>query len=238
MIFDIDGVLIDVSESYDLAVKRTVEHFLQKYGVEQSVSLPSIRELRQKGVFPDDYQLSETLIMGLKEKSIDRLIKNMPSGADIEHMRGRFELSVPSSEIKNLFDSIYFGNNKGKKDGLWKREKALVSSDLLKKVSRNQNLGVITGRSRRELRLAEKILSFEFESSVTRENFVKPDPKAIRTLTEDEDGVYLGDSLVDKKLVENYNQKYNADFNFIWIGQEVEDVEKAVKKILKKKDKK
>ncbi len=239
VIFDIDGVLIDVSDSYDVAVKRTVEHFLRNRKIDKEISLLSIRKMRKKGIFPDDYKLSEALIIGLKERQFDFLIEDLPKGFDIEYMREHYESerSVSSNEVKELFDRMYFGDDTRDK-GLWKKEKALVCPRSLEKLSKNYRLGVITGRSRRELKLAEKILSFEFESSVTRENFVKPDPEAIRTLTDDEDSVYLGDSLVDKKLVENYNERYDEDFEFIWIGQEVEDVEKAVKKILKKKDKK
>ena len=51
IIFDVDGVLIDVSESYDLATKFTVEYFLKELGREKVIDVEIIRKLRRKGEF-------------------------------------------------------------------------------------------------------------------------------------------------------------------------------------------
>lgn len=56
IIFDIDGVLIDVSQSYRLAIKKTAEFFLGKI-----LSMNEVEEIKNKGV-NDDYDAAELLI--------------------------------------------------------------------------------------------------------------------------------------------------------------------------------
>ncbi|PTD94774.1 hypothetical protein C9439_00765, partial [archaeon SCG-AAA382B04] len=62
IVFDIDGVLIDVSPSFDRAVKATVEKLLRKYGKQTKIKKKTIRKLRRKGAFGDDFKLTEALI--------------------------------------------------------------------------------------------------------------------------------------------------------------------------------
>lgn len=70
--FDIDGVLIDVSSSYRVAIQKTVEFFTQK-----SVTPEDIQRLKEKGSLNNDWDLSEALIKERgksipKEKIIDK----------------------------------------------------------------------------------------------------------------------------------------------------------------------
>lgn len=48
IVFDIDGVLIDVSGSYDLAVLETATMFLEKFGIGYDLSLQLIRILGER----------------------------------------------------------------------------------------------------------------------------------------------------------------------------------------------
>ena len=67
--FDMDGVLIDTSESYDQAVKATVEKISQK-----SISNDSIFSLRNSGGFNNDWVLSQALLKQLgQEESIEKV---------------------------------------------------------------------------------------------------------------------------------------------------------------------
>lgn len=63
LIFDIDGVLADVSKSYRLAVKLTSEYF-----TESNVLLKKIQYYKNKGGFNNDWELTEKIIKskGLK----------------------------------------------------------------------------------------------------------------------------------------------------------------------------
>ena len=57
LIFDMDGVLVDVTESYRETIARTVEHFTGK-----SVSAASIQDVKNQGGFNDDWELSHHMI--------------------------------------------------------------------------------------------------------------------------------------------------------------------------------
>ncbi|MFA6269424.1 MAG: TIGR01548 family HAD-type hydrolase [archaeon] len=57
LIFDIDGVLVDVSNSYRQAIAQTTEYFTQ-----QKVLSCEIQELKQQTGFNNDWDLTEALI--------------------------------------------------------------------------------------------------------------------------------------------------------------------------------
>src|SRR3989338_1635385 len=57
LIFDIDGVLVDVTHSYREATKQTAEFFTKK-----EVTLQEIQEYKNKGGFINDWNLTEAII--------------------------------------------------------------------------------------------------------------------------------------------------------------------------------
>jgi histidinol-phosphate aminotransferase len=57
LLFDVDGVLVDVSGSYRLAIKNTAQHFLG-----QEVSLSEIQECKNGGGLSNDWDLTAALI--------------------------------------------------------------------------------------------------------------------------------------------------------------------------------
>ncbi len=57
IVFDMDGVLVDVTESYRETIVRTVEHFA---GV--TVTRPQIQDYKNQGGFNDDWKLSHHVI--------------------------------------------------------------------------------------------------------------------------------------------------------------------------------
>ncbi|MBO8173797.1 MAG: hydrolase [Thermococcus sp.] len=236
LIFDVDGVLIDVSKSYDLATKLTVEYFLKKLNKDVEINLNIIRKLRQKGAFGDDFKVSEALIIGALTEDIQQFVEDFPSGKGIEWVRSRFGIAVNPKSIEKVFNTFYLGEYYKDRifefDGLWKKEKSIVKRELLEKANERFKLGVVTGRSSLELELAEKILGFHFENAVTRELYVKPDPKALWHLTKGEEGIYIGDTINDSLLVENYKKAYGKDFGFLMVGRDVKDVNEAIEKLL------
>lgn len=58
--FDMDGVLIDTSKSYDACIIKTVEYFTKSV-----ITVTNIIELREKGGFNNDWDLSQGLIKQL-----------------------------------------------------------------------------------------------------------------------------------------------------------------------------
>ncbi|NJE08652.1 hydrolase [Thermococcus sp. M39] len=236
LIFDIDGVLIDVSESYDLATKLTVEYFLKKLGKSIEVELDLIRDLRRKGAFGDDFKVSEALIIGALTGDLRNFVQDFPAGEGIGWVRKQFGIVIDPKSIERIFNTFYLGEYYKERafdfEGLWKKEKPIVKRELLEKANERFKLGVVTGRSALELELAEKILGFHFENAVTRELYVKPDPKALWHLTKGEEGIYIGDTINDGLLVENYKKAYGKDFGFLMVGGDVKDVNEAIEKLL------
>lgn len=55
--FDMDGVLVNVSSSYRLAIKKTAEFYLKK-----TVTLEEIEEYKNKGGFNNDWDLTDAIL--------------------------------------------------------------------------------------------------------------------------------------------------------------------------------
>ena len=66
LIFDIDGVLVDVSKSYRVAIKQTVECFTGK-----EITLGEIQALKNKGGYNNDWDAAEKFIVE-RGKNIDK----------------------------------------------------------------------------------------------------------------------------------------------------------------------
>ena len=57
LVFDMDGVLVDVTESYRETIQRTVEHFTGR-----RISRAEIQDWKNRGGWNDDWALSHRLI--------------------------------------------------------------------------------------------------------------------------------------------------------------------------------
>ncbi|MGI8989658.1 MAG: HAD-IA family hydrolase [Bryobacteraceae bacterium] len=60
LVFDMDGVLVDVTESYRETIQRTVEHFTGR-----RIARDLIQDYKNRGGFNDDWKLSHQLIQDL-----------------------------------------------------------------------------------------------------------------------------------------------------------------------------
>ena len=80
-LFDMDGVLVDVSKSYLVAIQRTVEFYLSV-----SINQDEIQEYRNRGGLNNDWDLTECI---LKEKGKD----------------------VAKQNIIDVFQDFYLGEN-------------------------------------------------------------------------------------------------------------------------------
>lgn len=235
MVFDVDGTLIDVSESYDMAVKLTVEYFLRLFGVERKISPEWVRLLRAKGSFGDDFKVSEALILFALSGDVESLVNEFPLREGIGWVRKRFGFRIFRENIKRVFNTFYLGKEYPRRlfdfPGLWQGERPLIEPELLKELVKKFKLGVVTGRSELEMGLAEKILGFHFENAITGEFGLKPDPSLLWRLVRGEPGVYIGDTLNDQVFVENYRRKY-GEFGFVMVGRDVENVSVFVGNLL------
>ena len=81
LVFDMDGVLVDVTESYREAIAQTVEHFTGA-----RISNEAIQTYKNKGGWNDDWQLSHHIV---NEAGIEASFEN----------------------VKKYFQSIFLGEN-------------------------------------------------------------------------------------------------------------------------------
>jgi HAD superfamily phosphatase len=80
LVFDMDGVLVDVTESYREAIAQTVQHFA---GV--AITHPEIQDYKNQGGWNDDWRLSHHIIAGAG-------------------------VSVSFEEVVRYFQKIFLGN--------------------------------------------------------------------------------------------------------------------------------
>lgn len=229
IVFDVDGVLIDTRKSYDMAVKMTAERFLRSLGIEMEIESRWIAELRSHGVFANDFDVAEALIILSLHGSLPREIKRIPKGADVNWFRRKYGAAGNPQEIVKLFNTLYFGEEYSSENsgGLWHFETPLVDTETLIKLDREFSIGVVTGRNRVEMRMAERLLGFGFRSAVTRDMYAKPDPCALWHITGGDVGIYIGDSLVDELLVENYRKSY-GEFLYLQVGRDANSTMGAI----------
>lgn len=92
LIFDIDGVLIDVSKSYRQAIKQTAEFFLGR-----EVSENKIQDFKNRGGYNNDWDLTEAII---KSRGLD----------------------VKKSKIIDKFQELYLGGLRNNEKWLLEKE--------------------------------------------------------------------------------------------------------------------
>src|SRR5579864_3413014 len=80
LVFDMDGVLVDVTESYREAIAQTVQHFA---GVR--ISHPEIQDYKNQGGWNDDWRLSHHIVTG-------------------------HGVAVEFDDVKRYFQNIFLGN--------------------------------------------------------------------------------------------------------------------------------
>ncbi len=135
IIFDCDGVLIDITKSYDLAISKTVKYVLKNFSpTTDSIEIDSkiIDGFKSSGGFNDEVDLTYAVILSLvaakklnksQHKFIFKVISNTdPSG--ISSVEKYLEKLVDVSDIKNqlsypgthhdnplykIFDQIFYG---------------------------------------------------------------------------------------------------------------------------------
>ena len=211
ILFDIDGVIRDVTNSYRLSVQKTVFKFCQ-----WEPTTHDIDELKNEGIWNNDWDLTLELIK--------RFINNK-----------KLSLNPPSRDvvIKN-FEKLYFGCNPSenymKWSGFINNEKLLVDKSFFNFLSLNKiKWGFVSGA---ELPSAKFIL--ENRLSLNNPPLIamndapdKPNPEGFLKLANkllDEDFghncppvAYIGDTIADIQTIINARELYPSQ-SFISVG--------------------
>ncbi|HEV3481073.1 MAG TPA: HAD-IA family hydrolase [Candidatus Acidoferrales bacterium] len=171
IIFDVDGVLVDVRESYQRTVLETVRHFTGK-----RVGRRELHEWKNRSGFNDDWTLTHAWVRDL--------------GRQFSYV-----------DVKKYFESIYWGDGGS---GNVARERWLLPTKQLERLSRRAKLAIFTGRTRAEL--SHTLERFDargyFSSIVTVESISKPkpDPEGLLQILDGlsaSRAIYLGDNVDD-----------------------------------------
>lgn len=230
IIFDLDGVLVDVSKSYRRAIKMTVEYVLErKFKLKTIVDSKNIEEMKKIPGFNNDWDLSFELIRllskGIKRGQFPKKAKQVTS-----------QKSKDYQEVKDIFQSFYLGKklfyqvykHKALIDfpkGLITNENLLIDWALLKGLSQKYVLGIATSRPRFEALFALKNLGLT--SSFIKEKYIvaqedcskeKPAPDSLlsaKTKMGVKNPIYIGDSINDVLAAKNSN------ILSVYVGKEV-----------------
>jgi HAD superfamily hydrolase (TIGR01548 family) len=134
VIFDCDGVLVDVSKSYDLAIKKTTAYVLEKFAGIRSIPITAeiIQGFKASGGFNDEVDLTYAAILSLVAakklearpyRFIDMVIKNadqtgvdsvekfLDTKTDISDIRKKLRYPGPhaTNPLYKIFDQIFYG---------------------------------------------------------------------------------------------------------------------------------
>lgn len=269
LLLDIDGVLVDTSQSYRLAVVEALKFFLERelrWDVDFMPFTPGeVDMFKRIGGFNNDWELAQAALLfvlfkGLRHgarrvSEIRRLPPTLEAflaevagrgggvvGAEAValnslELRQRRDLarSWKRRVIVQLAQEFYAGKRwcahlfgyepryVPSEWGFLERERPILDISLLPP---GLNLGVITGRSRRETAFALRRLGLTEKippaSWVTDEDlFRKPDPRALAILMERlqiQSALYVGDTIDDLQMVNDYKERRRSLDPFVYSG--------------------
>ena len=214
VIFDMDGVLVDVSKSYRQATKLTTEYVLQnKYGLKKVVNMEDIEAMKSIPGFNNDWDLSFALI-----ELFAKGIRRSDFKQNISALSEKTKISTDYLAAKDVFQSYYLGTKLFKQlyqrsapiasqIGLIKNETLLLDLAILKKIAEKYKVGVATGRPKfealfalRNLKISPQLIKEIYvvgkEDAQREKPFPEPLLKAA-SLLECNRPIYVGDSIND-----------------------------------------
>jgi len=231
VVLDIDGVLVDVSDSYRRAIVETVERV---HGV--TVDRRAIQQFKKAGGFNNDWDVTDAVALFVlaREEGLDRSVESF--AAAVDHAGGGVagaqtvvgELLSPAARERVLaawdpdrhrtvFQHLYLGVDlyrdlEGDPEfdapGYIHDETVLVEASTLAALS--PPLGVLTGRPAAEAAIALDRAGVDVpaEHRFTMDDWAggKPDPEALVTLARRLDAgsiAFVGDTLDDVRTAVN-----------------------------------
>lgn len=190
VVFDMDGVLVDVSHSYDEAIVRTADELLQSAGCVKRVSPAERDVVKAIAGFNNDWD------------AVFALVQNHAEARRLQPLSPFERGSALYLRVKRVFERYYWNGG----EGFIAREKPLASNAALEALSRFK-LGIVTGRPRREALFAVAKFGwsrfFPPAAIVALEDcaFEKPRPEPILECLKRlgaSRAVYAGDSVNDE----------------------------------------
>lgn len=208
IIFDIDGVIRDVGNSYRKAIADTVEHFTEGGW---RPTMEDLDHLKSEGIWNNDWSASQELVYRYFEAQD----------------KTRQEIGLNYDRLVEFFQERYRGKHPELFDGYIADEPLLISPDYFKQLNKNQiGYGFFSGATRgsaefvikRRLKLDNPVL-VAMEDAPS-----KPDPTgmfdAISQIKADSDNIpafYLGDTVADMYTIARAREQ-KPERNWIAVG--------------------
>ena len=176
VVFDVDGVLVDVTESYREAVCRTVEHFTGK-----RIARASIQTYKNQGGWNNDWALAQQIAADL--------------GVEVAY-----------ETVVEQFQKFFLGPAGDGEGGLIERERWLPAPGLLERLGRRYQLAIFTGRIRLEMDITLRRFArgVEFQPVVCSDDLEngKPAPDGLLKIAAAHPGAplyFVGDTVDDAR---------------------------------------
>jgi HAD superfamily phosphatase len=192
VVFDIDGVLRDVGQSYRRAIADTVEKFTDN---QYRPTLADMDELKSEGIWNNDWEASQELVYRYW----------------LSQGRERESVGLDYEELVAFFQSRYQGTDPEHFNGYITTEPLLVTVEYLQGLTeQGMGWGFFSGATRAEAKYAlEYRLGLADLALVAMEDAPgKPDPTGLFQVIEQLDPnpmlpvFYVGDTVADMKTVE------------------------------------
>jgi len=264
LLFDVDGVLIDVSRSFRMAIINVTGFYLERILGWSDGDLLKVEDtelFKNAGGFNDDWDLTcAAVLFFLYKEAItgsrgrDALLNSNPTLEDyttaiknssLEGLAAATALTLGrlpkdaadilsqswrKEEITRIFQETYAGSDLCEEvyggsaryisgPGLILTERPLLDCSLL--AGTGCRSGVITGRTRGEMKAGLKLLEAEHlfpdDSILTIEDGRKPDPMVLNVMMERlgaGQAVYVGDTYDDLRTVLHYRAQGRNDCLF------------------------
>lgn len=222
LIFDVDGVLLDVRKSFPEMIRRIIVTAWERRGGEadfEGYNSEYEWVLKRHGVFNDDYVIPWVLLCMAAASGEKKLSLALPSpeklsdlikdvGCDVEGWtRAHFGDEIKLSSVQDMCWEMYAGGNG--KPGLHSLEVPLVTTNWK---DMPLPVGIYTGRNTAEWALAKETLGWQdFPLSRTilcDMGIKKPSPLGIEILSERmgfKRPMFFGDTASDAKALRAYD---------------------------------
>ncbi len=212
VIFDVDGVLIDVRPSYHKAIYETFKHYTKK-----DLKQEDFIFVKKKAGINNDWESTSVLIL------IDYgYIKKEEA---IEYTKNQTYIQ------KKIFENPYFNYHELVEvfEAFYKKfrthEKLLLGKEFLEKIKRRYKTGIVTGRPREDLMFSLKYFDIEnMFDFIVDDDFIedktkrKPSKYALKYCVDaicEKGGVYLGDTISDIMMTKHYNECFKPLIHYI-----------------------
>lgn len=168
IIFDMDGVLIDVTKSGRIAIKKTVNFYLKQKGIKIKTTKQDVNAIKLIPGFNNDWDATFALI-DLLEKGVNR--RDFVKWA--KTLSPSVKQGLKYILIRDIWQTFYLGSEEfertEKRESFFENtkplrfnEKLLITIDLLKQLSKKKiKLAIATSRPKQEAIFALKQFGLE-----------------------------------------------------------------------------